>query len=58
MRGLALILGAVACASGPAAAPTGKTVQELGDEWKKFHEQRFASVENKETNTNQQKSNQ
>ena len=37
---------------------TGKTVQELGDEWKKFHEQRLASVENKETKTNEQKPNQ
>ena len=34
---------------------TGKTVQELGDEWKKSHEQRLASVESKETNTNEQK---
>lgn len=37
---------------------TSKTVQELGDEWKKFHEQRLASVENKETKTNEQKLNQ
>jgi hypothetical protein len=27
---------------------TGKTIQELGDEWKKFHETRLASAEKKE----------
>lgn len=34
---------------------TGKTVQELGDEWKEFHEQRLASAQKKETAADEQK---
>lgn len=34
---------------------TGKSVQELGDEWKKFHEQRIAAAQKKETAADEQK---
>lgn len=33
---------------------TGKTVQELGDEWKKFHEQRLAAGEKKDATIKEQ----
>lgn len=34
---------------------TGKTVQELGEEWRKFHEQRLAAAQTKGDGTDQQK---
>jgi hypothetical protein len=34
---------------------TGKTIQELGDEWKAFHEQRLAAAQKKDASADEQK---
>jgi len=34
---------------------TGKTVQELGDEWKAFHEQKLTATQKKDASEDEQK---